>query len=424
MNLKKTTLASIPGLLILAIILASTTTGFALENKYDLFDLIEAGLDKTIPYQTDLLQNRNVHSSLISSYFDFLPSASVRTSHELAPGDSRSAGFYLSKSISLNEPTYFNWRRASIDWENAKLEIDNLRKATVLEIFTRYMNVLESRKRLEIQRNNLELQENIYAQVELLYQQQQRAIIDLRQSEIALINAQISLENAEILYRQARENLFLYLDMEDLGYDLREPEIEITEEEYEYRKPLELYVAENNLKRSSVSLWQSRLDFLPSLTLSYNYQHSYPGRHVTDDIFDFRQYEDSYTIALTASYSLFNLLEHREAHSRNRRNLRIQEMQYDYLSNSKERQFEQMNRSWENQQRVYDLAERRYELAQENMEMARERYNLGISSLLELDQATSDFLEAELDLTSRYYQLLIKQEEINLFLSRRILDRW
>ncbi len=397
---------------------------YAQEPRYDLYELIELGLQQSIPYQTDLLQNKNVYSNLISSYLDILPSATVSTSRHFAEEKFKTAGFSLSKSISLNEPMYFNWRRSSIDWQNAQLDLKDNLKSTAFEIFRRYMNVLESKKRFQIQENNLQIQEKIYQQVELLFYQQQRALIDLKQSEIALINAQISLENAEIQYRQARENLFLYLNIGDLGYDFIDPIIEISQDEIEYSEPVELIQAENNLKKSSISLWQTKLDYLPSLSLSYSYNYRYPGEYVTDNLFDFGKYDDSYTIALTASYSLFNLLQHGQVYRRNHRNLRVQEMQYDYLVNTKENQFEQLIREWDNQNRIYRLAERRQELAVDNLNMAQERFDLGMMSLLELDQATSDYLEAELDLSSRYYQLLIKQEEINLFLSRRILDRW
>jgi len=397
---------------------------FAQDTKYDLYELIELGLQQAIPYQTEMLQNKNIHSLLLSTYLDFLPSASVSASRSLIDDQPKNAGFYLSKSISLNEPTYFNWRRANIDWQNARLDIEEQRKTTVFEIFRRYIRVLETGKRVEIQNSNLEIQEKIFEQVELLFNQQQRALIDLKQSEIALINAQISLENADIQYRQARENLFLYLNVEDLGYDLKEPMLSIVEDEYEYKPPVSLIQAENNLKKSSISLWQTRLDFLPSLSVSYSYNYSYPGLPYSDDLFAFDKYRDSYTLFLNASYSLFNQLQHRQVYYRNQRNLRVQQMQYDFLANDKERQFEQLKREWENENKIYGLSERRYELALDNLDMAQEMFNLGIMSLLELDQVTSDYLEAEIDLSSRYYQLLIKQEEINLFLSRRILDRW
>jgi|SRR5690554_505618 len=405
-------------------LILTVTPGYAQEMQYDLFDLIEQGLSNSIPHQSDELQKMNTYSNLLSSYFDFLPSATISTSRHYFDTDSKSAGFNLSKSISLNEPTYFNWRRARIDWENAKLEFDESKKATVFEIFSRYIRVLEADKRVDIQQNNLELQEKIYEQIELLYQQQQRALIDLKTSEIALINARISLQNAEIEYQRAREVLFHYLNMEDEGYDFREPVIEFTDEKLEYSEPVDLKIADNNLQRSSLSLWQTRLDFLPTISLNYNYSHSYPGQAVTDDLFDFDKYRDSYTVSLTASYSLFNLLQHRQVYQRNKRNLLVQEMQYDYLTSGKEQEFSQLLRDWDNQQKLYELSEQRHELAGENLDMAQERFDLGIMSLLELDQATSDYLESELDLSTRYYQLLIKQEEINLFLSRRILDRW
>lgn len=424
MKIYKLKCSSLFRLIIIGSLILLSKPAFSAETKYDLYDLIELGLKQSIPHQTGILQNKNVYSSLLSSYLDFLPSATVSTSRHYSDIDSKSAGFVLSKTVSLNEPTYFNWRRANIDWLNAQLDHQENRKTTAFEIFSLYIRVLENQKRMKIQEKNLQIQEKIYQQIELLYNQQQRALIDLKSSEIALINAQISLENADIQYQQARENLFLYLNVEDLGYSFQEPAIEITEDDFQYTKPIDLLQSENNLKRSSISLLQTRLDFLPSLSLSYSYNYRYTGDVDDDRLFDLDLYDDSYTISLTASYSLFNFIEHRQVYHRNKRNLRIQKMNYDYLTNTKEKRFEQLTREWENEKRIYDLAERRYEIAEETLQMAQERFNLGLLSLLELDQATGDYLQAEIDLSSRYYQLLIKQEEINLFLARKILDRW
>jgi len=418
---KKIFMIALPCIFMLAVL---TKPVLSEEIKYELFELIELGIDQSLLLETDRLQHQNVYSALLSSYYDFLPSATVSASRNLINDDIETAGFSLSKSISLNEPTYFNWRRARIDWENAQYELEENRKKTAFEIFRLYMMVLESRRRIEIQKSNLDIQKKIFNQIELLYEQQQRSLLDLKQSEIALINAEISYENAQIQHRQARENLFLYLNIEDNGYPLIEPDLALQEEEFEYQAPLELIKTENNLNRTKLSLRQTKLDFLPSLALSYHYNYRYPGPQNAENIWDFREYKDSYTVSLTASYSLLNPVEQRQVYYRSKRSFRAQELQYNYQTANLEKTFMQLTRAWDNEKRVFSLVEKRYELAGDNLQMAQERFNLGIMSLLELDQAVSDYLEAEIDYSTRYYQLLIKQEEINLFLSRRILDRW
>jgi outer membrane protein len=397
---------------------------FSEEQRYELDELIDIGLSQSVGITTEELQYLNSRSSLISSYLDFLPTATFAVGKHYSDRNSKSAGFSLSKSIALNEPTYFNWRRTSIDWENANLLYGKNRLNVVFDIFHHFITVAEAEKRIEIQQKNLSIQERIKEQIELLYELEQRSLIDLKQSQISWINAQIAVENAENRLIQARESLFHYLNLEDDGYPMGEVRLQITDEIYDYETPVEVVKAENDLAKTSLTLTQSKLDFLPRLSLSYNYDYRYPGPPVTNDLFAFDKYEDSYTISLTASYSLFNLVEHRQVYNRTKRNRQIQEIMLDDLDRNKKKQFDQLLRDYNSEKRLYSLAEQRFDLAEETLDMSQSKFDIGILSLLEFDQATKDYLEAELELISREYQLLLKQEELNLFLSRPLLGKW
>ncbi|MCB5230013.1 MAG: TolC family protein [Candidatus Cloacimonas sp.] len=397
---------------------------YAEDREYNLDDLIEIGLEQATSYQIELLQKKNIHSNLISTYYSFLPSMMVSAGQNYSSVDTRSAGFSLYKGVSLNEPTYFNWRSAKYDQQIAELNFSNFRKKTVFEVFSYYIEVLEAEKRKEIQEKNLEIQVKISKQVETLFELQKKSAIDVKQSQIALINAQIAKESADNSVRQMREKLFHYLNIVDEGYRLKDPEVMVNDDDYEFEYSSDVLKDELNLKKSSLSLFQTKLDFLPRLSASYSYNYSYSSRSPSFDLFDFDKYEDSYTIGLSLSYSLLNPLEHRETYLRSKRSHRIQNMQHDKLRESNELQFSQKKRDWETEKQIYELAQKKFELAEESLEMAEEQFGLGLLSLLELDQARQNFMESEIDLTSRYYQLLIKQEELNLFLSRKILGRW
>ncbi len=414
---------SLRNIFVVLIMLFASLLGAVTDTEYKLEELIELGLEHSVNTQTESLRLQNSHSSLITSYLDFLPSATINVSRNYSDIDTESAGFNLNKSLSLNEPTYFNWRRTNIDWDNAQLMYEQNTRQTVFDIFSNFVRVIEAQKRIEIQQKNLIIQQRILEQTELLHRLEQRSMIELKQAQIGLINAQIALGDAELQLDNARENLFLFINIEDKGYPLADTEISLMNEVPPYTKPVEIVTAENELKKSALSLTQSRLDFLPNISLSYTYSH----RHSTElgnDLFDFNQYNDSYTISLSASYSLFNLAEHRQRHHRNQRNVKVQHLMLDNLINSKEQDYERMIREWEREIKLYDLAEKRNELAQETLNLAQTRFNLGTLSLLELEQATRDYLESNIEVNTRFYQRILKQEEINLFLSRQIMGKW
>ncbi len=389
------------------------------ERVYDLEELIELGLQNSHERQSEALRLKNSKSSLTSSYVDFLPSANVNVGHEYT-GDSRtSAGLSISKNLYLNDSRYFNWRRSRIDWGNAELSYQENKKSTVFEVFLRVIRTVEAQKRVEIQKRNLAIQERVKEQTELLHRLDQRSLIELKQSEIALINAQVSLEDSQQHLKESREDLFMYLNIDDEGHPIAEIEIPVSEELPNYREPVDLTLVKNNLKKADLTLTQSKLSFLPNISLNYSYII-----RTDDDVLSFDDYSDSYTVSLSASYSLFNYVQNRQTHHRNRREKMIQEINIDRIESGYQKQYQQMIRNLKREDRLYELSERRQELAEETLELARSRFDQGVLSLIELEQATKDYHEATIELSTRYYQRLLKQEELNLFLSYPILGRW
>ncbi len=408
----------------LVLLLLTTAYQVSLADSYNLEDLIKLGLDNSVELKTETLRYKNTESSLVSTYLDFLPSASVGASRNFINSDTENAGFNLSKSIYLNEPSYFNWKRTAIDKKNAEINLSEKRKSFIYDVFSSYVRVKEAQKRVQIQTNNYSLQQRIHDQTMLLFELDKRSQLDVKQSQISLINAQISLENAENQLVQARENLFYTVNIDDRGYELADIDISLKEADFDYHNPVSVTIAENAIKKTQLSLTQSKLSFLPTLYLSYNYSYSYPGPNLADGILDIKNYKDSYTLSLNASYSLFNFLKHGQEHSRTNRSYLSQNYEYDNLIASESKRYKQLIRDFGNEQRLYELAQRKNELAKETLELAQSKFNLGVLSLLEYDQAQKDFLESEIDLSTRYYQLLLKQEELNLFLSKPLLGKW
>lgn len=389
------------------------------QQSYSLNELIRAGLDHSTDKQVEELRLQISRSSLRTTYLDFLPSANINASRNYDGDFKTSSGFNISKSFYLNDPSYFNWRRTRVDWDNAQISYQENRRRTVFEIFSLYIKVVEAEKRVEIQRQNLAIQERIAEQMELLFRLEQRSLIELKQTQIALINAQIAFEDAQVQHKNTRENLFLYLNINDEGHPLEEIDIPIAKELPDYKNAPQIVMAENNLRKNEISLTQSRLNFIPSLSLTGTY--SLTGE---DKPFDFDGYRKFYTVSLSASYPLFNYIQHREQHHRSRRELMIQKLNLESMVANYKKQYAQMIRDLEREQRLYELAARREELAEEALELARSRFNLGVLSLLELDQAVKEYNESTIEMSNRYYQRLLKQEELNLFLSEPILGQW
>ncbi|MFC1888099.1 TolC family protein, partial [Candidatus Cloacimonadota bacterium] len=392
-------------------------------------------LESSYDIQQQEVTYKNYRSYLTSSWLGLLPTATVSASrinqetyvyddNLIAVGRERdwsnSAGFSLTKSISLNESSYYNIRRSILDKKSAELSYTDMEKAVAFNVFSRYLYVLESEKNLSIQQENLKLQQKIYDQIQVQYQTGEKSLLELKQSEISLIDYEIAVNEAENSLIQKRQDLFSYLNMTDAGYELTEPEFMIREEPMNYQDNNTLYKKRNSIKSSKLSNFQQLMDFLPTLSLGYHYYTN----STTEDLADFDRYDDSYTISLTASYSIFDIFEKRESFLRSRRDLRIQELDLSISEKDLKETLSNLESDMRTLRRSRDLYSEKLELAKSNLEMAQEQFRLGMISILDLDKAKLDYQNAQLSYNNRYYELIRKQEEINQTLSLPILGKW
>lgn len=399
-------------------------------ESYTIYDFIDYAMEESPRVRKELLSYENALSTYRSSIYDFLPTASVNSSisNNSNSGTFNNASFSLSKNISLNEPTYFNLRRSGIEKQNAQIVLDEAKKNIAYEITARFIAVLQAMSNLDSYRESLEIQRKINQQTEFLYQVDKVSLLELRQSEINMLDMEISYKNAQDELTKRRRDLFNYLDLEDENFDFEEVDVEIYEDLQIFGTEhyLDLQRLKNDLRRTQLTLRQNSLDFLPSLRLSYNYNiaNTYKGNYISGGLTDFGDYTDGYTISLTLSYSLFNLLQHGESSSRLRRNYKTQLINYQEYKNEKILRIENALMDFHTLQEFADLYNRRFELARDNKDLAEQRYQLGLINLIEYEQANYNYLRAQIDMKNQYYRLLLKQEELNVMMSRQVLGRW
>jgi len=333
---------------------------------------------------------------------------------------SESASFQLSKNISLNEPSYYDIRTSILNNKNADLSLTNKRKVIAFTIFSKYLSVLEAQENLAIQNENLALQQKINTQVEVQFEAGDKSVLELQQSKISLIDYQIAVNEAMNNLVKLRKSLFNYLNINDNGYVLAAPDIEVSVEDVKFQTNISLQQKENSLKGSKIILSQQRMNFLPSISLSYSLMHNDPN-----DIYDFGNYDrTNNTISLIASYNIFNVLQTREQYLQIKRTHKLLELDYDITKKNNEINLQNLLSDFDTIKQSQKLYSDKMELSEKNLKMAREQYNLGMISLLDLDRAKIDYQNSKSSSISKEFELLKMQEEINLFLSNKILGKW
>lgn len=392
-------------------------------KNYDLEEMIEIGLQNSHEILSQQQELQNAESSLRNNYWEILPSANMNASKNKYDDNAwiKSSGLSISKSIYLDEPTYFNIRRGILSKENADYSWQDIRKKIAYNIVSYYLTILENKKALRIQQKNMELQKKIKKQIETMYELGKQSELELQQSEIDLIDYQIAVLEAENTLRTTRKELFNYLNIEDDGSALAEPALPEYETVEDFKSNIDIEKQQNNIKSTKLSLFEQKLNFLPSFSLGYSYNYD---KATSADFSDWDDYDDSTTLSLSFSYSIFDLFRKYENHGQQKRNLKIQEIALDRAEKEYQKDLENLNSDISTFKKAVNLYEKKVKLAEKNLKKAEEQFKLGSISLLDLDKSKLDYQNAQLKYNNKYYQLFRKQEERNLLLSKEILGKW
>jgi len=393
-------------------------------EEYTLDGLIKIGLENSFSIKQENVSNLNAQSNLRSSWIGLLPSTSISAegskNYDTNLDWSKSASFKLRKGISLNEPSYYNVRSSILNKRNADLSLESRKKLIAYTVFLKYLSVLESQKNLDIQKENLILQQKINTQVQVQFETGDKSALELQQSKISLIDYEIAVNEAINSLNKLRKSLFSYLSIDDEGFDLSTPNIEITIENAEFKTNYTLQQKENSLKTSKILLFQQKMNFLPSISMSYSLNHN-----DSNDIYDFGNYDrTSNTLSLNASYNIFNLLETREQYLQFQRNHEILEIDLEITKENNIIDLQILLSDLKTIKQSQKLYADKLGLAEKNLQMAQEHYKHGMISLLDLDRSKIEFQNSTISNMSKEFELLKKQEEINLFLSNKILGNW
>lgn len=401
---------------------------YLMAGEYTLEQMINYGLSHSYSVQRNELNAKSSLSNLNSAKWNLLPDAMLTAGVDkdfdpvIQNKDlSSSAGISISKTISLNDAAYFNYRQASIENESAKLRLEQSNRDYAYQVFSAYVDVLSASKRQESLQENLAIQTRVWEQNKVLLQLGKTTPFEVKQSEIAVMNSRIGIIQLENSIASARNKLFALVQMQDEGFDLADIEVHTDKEAPAFTTSgvTELKILEHDLKKADLNLKQSFLDYLPKVSVGYSF-----ARRVGGDDFEFDNYSTNHSVNLSLSYSLWNQFKNRESDTRTKISRHITKLSYDDTKDQLERDYADMNRELQYLVRLDELYSERLAQSREQIKQGEERYKLGLIQLLELDKTRTEYIDADIAYNANRYQIIAKQEAINKLLSQQILGKW
>lgn len=399
-------------------------------QQYTLDELIEHGLKHSWTMQRSTLSYQSSASNLSTARWNLLPDADLgfkagydlhNTAVPKVSDLSSSAGITISKNVSLNDASWFNYRFATLDESKARLELERSATGYAYEVFSAYLAVLSAQKQLASLTENLAIQTRVWEQSKVLLQLGKVTSFEVKQNEIAVMNSNISIIKLQNTISTNRQKLFGLVLVDDQGFELAdlEPDKDFLLPEPDTEQISEVQLLKADIKRSELSQTQDWLNYFPRVNLAYNF-----SRNVGGEDFDFDRYTTSHTVSLNLSYSLWNHFKQSQSAKRANFSLRLAELNLNDRIDEINRQYRILKQELEYLQRLDQLYEEKLNQSRQQIRIAEERYRLGLIELLELDKTRTDYIDADIAFNTNRYDIIAKQQAINYLLSRSLLGKW
>ena len=408
--------------------------GICSAETYDLDQVIRIGLDNVLDYKLELINSKYSKQQMTQSVIDLFPSVSASYNYSFGDekkffgmpgetGDAASLGYSVSKSFSLNDQSIFGYLTSKNDLKQSKISETLKKKDVVYSILSRYLNVVESQNALKIREENLKLEEKVFQETKILFDTDRKTSLDLKQAEISLINAKISLTEQFNSYRKLREDLLHYVGLPVDSVYFSDPQVEIKNTAPEYNESINMKISELELKNRKLNTLQNSLSIVPSISLSYNYNENAAYENV-NDFLGLNLKDGEFSVGFGISYNFTDSYRDITNNIYTKNTLKHAEKQFEYDREQERIEYDQLLKDWQNLKHTYDLSTERLKLAEDNFKMSQEKYNLGMLSMIDLDNAKITLLDAKLSHNSTYFSLVQKYEELNLHVSGLILGKY
>ncbi len=394
-------------------------------REYTLNELMQAGMENAYAIKQKSILRKNADLGLRTATWDLLPSADISYNRTNRDGThTSSASFALSKTLTLNEPTYFNYRNAQLDKEIANLDWQQAKKEIAYRFYLDWLALIQKEREIAIQTENLRVQQQTTAQTRMLFRLGQRTAYDVSQSEITELNSSLAIQDLQNQLTKQRRQFFSDLRLQDMGYPFAEAEAIKPDTTAVFALaevlPYYLHKLRMEIRKSELNKRQQQLGLFPTLSAQFSYDYS----SRKNKVLDFEKYDDGYTLGLMVNWSLWSIWQKGNKYAQTMNTLQLKRWEQEDSRITYVNSIQNIKREWDYLKESYRLNLRKESQAKENLRIAQERYRLGNLTLLELEQAQLLVLEAQLAVNRISNQLLAKVQEWNLVNSHPILDKY
>ncbi len=341
-----------------------------------------------------------------------------------------SASNSLSTSISSGI-NVFNGFSDVASLKQARLQVDardndyeRQRQTVVFTVMSQYLDLIAQRELIRIRQENLTAQEQLLAQIEEFVRVGARPMADLFQQQANTAVAEANLLDAQRFSQLAEGNLIQTLQVDPFGvYDFVVPQVDETvlvPEQYNVRSMMEnafdqrldLQASQIDIEAAEQGVRVARSNYWPSISFGFNTSFRYDdSRSQTDfntQFFD----ERSTNFGFSMSFPIFDRFLTRSSVQQSRIQLRNAQLDLENMRHDIALQVRQAYLDYLTDEKRLDVTAKQFRASEQALEAEQERYNVGVSTLVELTQARATFEQSASDQLEARYNFLFRKKLI------------
>jgi outer membrane protein len=440
----------IPRILLISILLTIPFVSIA-QTSITIEDAIQIALENN--YQLKQAENNltSTDNSVLNAKADFLPSVSAsyngtrrigqqfdQTTVTFENVTTNSMGGNLNSSITLFNgfSNIKNLRRANTNRDIQVQESQRLRENIIFTTASRFLEVILNEELLRISQENLNISQQQYERIE--------AQVEVgRSPSIDLLNQAAVVANDEFLVIQRENTLqnsytFLMRIMQDdsgTEYELMMPDVDelnLMPIELNLREMVETALANRRdlraqelvIERNEYDVSLARATLLPTLNASMGISGSYNDRFrdFTGETLSFSdQFLDRNVnrfIGFNIQIPIFDNLNRRTNVQNTQINLRNSRLELDNIRFQINEEVRQAYNDYMSIVKELDSSEKALIAAERAYETELQRYEVGASTLIELNQANANYVEAQSNRVQTIYNFVFQEKVLEFYLGR------
>ncbi|HNP18646.1 MAG TPA: TolC family protein [Fulvivirga sp.] len=410
-----------------------------IESPLTFKEAVEIGLKKNINLKRQSNQLESIEAQRLNARGQYLPSLGISGQGMRTDGQQinsvSGAGENITSdrfggSIDANYTLFNGFNRlqnmkaSSMAFQAQSSGVQRAKQDVIADITNQFLQVLFDQELVRIAKENLETQEVILEQIKGFVESGIRAMPE-EYSQIAIVkNNELLLIRAQNTYANDKSTLSQMLQFDPtLAYEIAVPEWNVEEvialqydlDELYNQATVNRYDLKQSQLQSEASKFQMKArssGYLPSFGIFMSYGSQYFAIQGKEGVSSFnKQFFDlnpQLSYGFNFSIPLFDRFQTHSNKTQAKVNYLNAENDYENLQKTVLIDVQRAHQNFKNAIIGYRAAQAQLESAQLSFDLEKERYDLGLSSLVEYNQANQRFVQAQADMAQAKYTLLFQ----------------